>query len=233
MILNDAQGKPYEVFTQAEVTEKIEAATKTSAETVKNEIKAEIEKKDAALKVTQEALDKANRDLADSKNTDPNYKALREAKEAAELLASNAVKDREDLVAKAVQGATAVFATKLKDGMLERLAGGNQALLDKLKVHYEKTLNTMPATTDSELAARVEAAYKLSEDKINPGLLNQVIGSKPTSSGKSAGGDEGAQLGLTEATYKYGEGFGLSKDDIIKYTKKAKSNYVNVIDSNK
>lgn len=229
MKLFDAQGKETEAFTQAELDTKVQEASlavKMEFETKQKEIQTQADNK---IKEANDALVKAQTDLASADSKDANYKALREAKDAAEAKAAQAIADKTDIIKQVTEGVTNTFAVKYKNDLIDKLAAGDQKLKDKLIVHYEKSLAGMPATTDSEVAARLEMAYKLSVENAQPGIFNQIIGHKPSSNGGNGGGSNE----ISSELEKWGQQFGLNKDDIKKYGDKAKKNYVNVIDPNK
>lgn len=218
MKLFDANGKEYEALTPEEVDAKVKAAVEETT-TKFNEEKTQLEK---SVQEAKDAAKKAADDLAAASDKDANFKALREAKEKAEkdLVAMQTQLD--NTIKSAVAGVAATFVTKYKEELLAKLSQGDQKISDKMKVHLETTLKGMPLTNDKEVAAAMEAAYRLSVDVPKPTLINQILGAGNTSGG---GGGNGGAADLDPEIVKWGAMFGLTPENIVKYTAKAKSNY--------
>lgn len=222
MELFDAKGNKYEgALTPEEVDTKIKEATDAASkgfEVEKTKLTAEATTAKAEAKKAADALAAAD-------NKDINFAELRKKAEDAEARATAAEAARDEIVKKAVEGVTQTFSVKYRDDMLNKLSQGDQALKDKLLVNYETTLKGMPASTDKEIAERIEAAYRLSVDVPKPNLLNSIFNNRAGNGGGSGnnGGGTGAQV--SPEVEAWGKEFGLTKEDIIKYTAKAKSNY--------
>jgi len=218
MKLFDATGKEYEALTPDEVDAKVKAAVEETT-TKFNEEKTNLEK---SVQEAKDAAIKAANDLAAVSDKDANFKALREAKEKAEKDLVTMQGNLDTAIKSAVAGVAATFVTKYKDDLLAKLSQGDQKVKDKMIVHLETTLKGMPLTNDKEVAAAMEAAYRLSVDAPKPSLINQIIGAGNTGGG---GGGNGGAANLDPELVKWGAQFGLTPENIVKYTEKAKSNY--------
>lgn len=222
MKLFDENGKEYEgALTPEEVDTKIKEATSAANQTYETEKT----KLNEAVKVAEDAAKKATAALEAVDNKDVNYAELRKKAEDAEARAKSAEEARDEIVKKAVEGVANTFSVKYRDDMLEKLSQGNTDLKNKLLVHYETTLKNMPASNDSEIAARIEAAYRLSVDVPKPSLINSIFNNRAGNGNSNGGSGSGSGTEVDPDVLKWGGLFGLSKDDIVKYTAKAKGNY--------
>lgn len=181
-------------FTEAEVKTQVDAAkaeATAAAATTKTELQA------AATLI--EDLKKQIDGLSDK---DANLAGLRQKLEAAET-GKAALEKRVDEIH------TMVFS-KTKDEQIQRLTGGDKALIDKVKINIG--LLNMPETTPAEVLAKIEAAFKMSVDQITPDVMKAIRSSRPQGAAPDAGTGE-PDVTLVEA----GKHFGLSADDIKKY----------------
>jgi hypothetical protein len=226
MQLFDDKGKPVEVQSEEDINKKIQESVAAATGSLKTEYENKQKDLEAQVTLAKDAADKAAKALADADKGDENFAALRKAKEDAEARAATAVAERETIVKETISGVASQFATRARNEMIQKLSQGDKDLADKLLVNYEKTLNTMPANTDEDVALRMAAAYKLSVDNAKPGLLDSIIGSKPSGAPPSSTTNGKLDPRVAEA----GKAFGLSEEEIIKYTEKAKKNYINTSD---
>lgn len=194
-IVNDkGEEEEIEAFTPAEVEvkvkEKEEEFTKVIAE------------KDKTLETLGKEKDELLKKAGDIKEDNPNFKVLKDAldkkdQEIADIKTS-IEKDKEE---------------RKVSTLITKFTKGNEELEKKIRFHLENTVVGMKSDTSEDLAKKVDAAIKLSQDYGSQGIFDGGIG------GGGKGGDIknenvdgveftprekalGAKLGITEEDYK-------------------------------
>ncbi len=163
--------------------------------------------KDAEIKKFQEELVKYQ-------EKDNNFKALREAKEKAELESKTA----KEMLANAVDTVkTEVLSGLLKDEyskLISNLAGSDENLKKKLEAEYNR-LSDKP-TTKEEVAKKVMDAYRLATDvhipTMNAGVISAASGGRMRMPTQDVPAEEAQWIGDLAAK----GGLKLSPDDIKK-----------------
>jgi hypothetical protein len=183
--IKDEEGKEHEVYDAIQV----EAALKekeTAFATDKTKLETDLKEKDEALK-------KANEKDAD-------FKAVREAKEAAE----KALKEANEKYQKEITDLKGSNIKEHKDKLLGLIVGNDKNVEEKMKHHLENTLKAMPESTKEEIDAKLKAAYKLTSGTADEDKISNIISS-------AGGGDLGVgKVEVKPELKSIGAKFGLN-----------------------
>lgn len=189
------------------VEEEIEAFTpeevKVQIDGVKSEYDTKIAEKDTSLAALASEKTELEKKLGGAKEDSPNFKALKEAldKKDADITALRTDLDKDRTARK----------DSFVNSLLAKVTRGDAEVEKKIKFHLENTVAGMKADTDEEVAKKVEAAVKLSQDADGPGIFDGGLGGGG-SFNMNGGGNKvefdarekalGAKMGITDEDYK-------------------------------
>jgi len=194
-IINDkGEEEEIDAFTEAEVTAKVKEK--------EEEFTKVIGEKDETLKTLTKEKDELAAKVGGIKEDNPNFKILKDAltkkdSEIAEIKTS-LEKDKEE---------------RRVSSMITKFTRGNEELEKKIRFHLDNTVIGMKSDTPEDLAKKIDAAIKLSQDFGSQGMFDGGIGGGGKG-GEIKGGDNsgveftpkekalGAKLGITEEDYK-------------------------------
>jgi len=200
-IINDkGDEEEIEAFTEAEVTAKVQEK--------EQEFNKIIGEKDETLKTLTKEKDDLIAKVGGVKEDNPNFKVLKDAldKKDQEIneIKTSLEKDKEE---------------RKISGLITKFTRGNEELEKKIRFHLENTVVGMKSDTPEDLAKKIDAAIKLSQD-FSQGMFDGGIG------GGGKGGDiKGGDNGGVEFTAKekaLGAKLGISEEDYKKYGPKLK-----------
>lgn len=174
MKIKQEDGTEIEVFTEAELAEKVKTAETTAAAAAVEEFKAanpdksaEVEKLQGELKKSQEDLDAA---IAGGGN-DAQIARLRKERDDAKAAAEQAGSDWK----KELDGFRNEIIGDTKKEILDSLSAGDAELRKKIELEFDKY--NPDKTSKTEIKERMEKAYLLATgDKPKPGLLDGLSG---------------------------------------------------------
>jgi hypothetical protein len=196
VIKDDGTEEEIEAFTEAEVSEKVKAKEEEFSK-VMNE-------KDETLKTLTKEKDDLVAKVGGTKEDNPNFKILKEAldkkdKEIEDIKIS-LEKDKEE---------------RRVSGLITKFTKGNEELEKKIRFHLENTVVGMKSDTPEDLAKKVDAAIKLSQDYGSQGMFDGGIGGGGKG-GDIKGGDNGG-VEFTPKEISLGNKLGITDEDRKKY----------------
>jgi hypothetical protein len=196
VIKDDGTEEEIEAFTEAEVSEKVKAKEEEFSK-VMNE-------KDETLKTLTKEKDDLAAKVGGTKEDNPNFKILKEAldkkdKEIEDIKIS-LEKDKEE---------------RRVSGLITKFTKGNEELEKKIRFHLENTVVGMKSDTPEDLAKKVDAAIKLSQDYGSQGMFDGGIGGGGKG-GDIKGGDNGG-VEFTPKEISLGNKLGITDEDRKKY----------------
>lgn len=207
MLIKQEDGTEIEVFSQEELDAKLGAKD--------TEWQGKLQEKETALtslSTEKEALEKK---LGETKEDNPNFKILKDAlgKKDDEIKKIN-----ETIANERTQRVNEELDLKIKAG-----AKGDTELEKKVKLHLTSTLSGMPEDTAENRQKKIEAAFKLSIDKVGdaPGMFDGGI---PSGMGNGKGGnfESGSKVEFTAREVALGAKLGITPEDYKKYGNKVK-----------
>jgi myosin heavy subunit len=211
--LYDAEGNPVEgALTHEEVEEKINEAIEEHKQNSTEEteaLKTELEEQKTAL----EAKEREIEELANEDDKTKNLVQLRKAKEIAEKEKgelSRRIGELESTFTQKVEEVEKKVTSEKLNSAVQKLAGNDKELADKIKIHYDN-FKGVPKD-DTEMNERLQNAYILStgskpESPLGAGTFGSGTGI-PAGGGSSLGKpsqeakDVGKMMGITDEDWK-------------------------------
>jgi len=216
----DKEGKEIEVLTDEEVEaligEEKEKAVASAKEEAEKEFQEKLAEKEKEVEEMRLRLSAAEETLEKSGEGTKDWAAARAQIKKLETELQNLSKERDVLKEEFSQEVrnirTSIFKSQI-DSMIGALAEGDDELKKKIEYHY----NRLGGNVDNEQEARetLKDAYLLATGKFAPDPLSVVRG---TFSGEAPKTKEPSSQEVIEL----GKKFGVSDEDIEKYSQKAK-----------
>lgn len=201
-IINDkGEEEEIDAFTEAEVTAKVKEK--------EEEFTKVIGEKDETLKTLTKEKEELAAKVGGTKEDNPNFKILKDAldkkdKEISEIKTS-LEKDKEE---------------RKVSGLITKFSKGNEELEKKIRFHLENTVVGMKSDTPEDLAKKIDAAIKLSQDYGSQGMFDGGVGGGGKG-GEFKGGDNGG-VEFTPKEIALGNKLGITDEDRKKYGPKLK-----------
>ena len=165
-IIQDEQGNEVEVYT----VEELEAQRQQAVE----EFKSSNPDKSGEMESLQEQLQKAQEELGEFRTKDLNFSSLRTQQKIAESKVERLVKEMNEKIEEAKQGAKReVLETVMKghyEDSLNTLAGNDAELQKKIEFHYKRLQDV--AGTKEEITKKLTDAWLLATRSEEQGALN-------------------------------------------------------------
>jgi len=216
--LKNDEGKEVEVMTQEEIDALIEK-TKTEAtselskelDTLKKDIESktkELTTLTTELESAKEALDKSDQGTKDWSEARKQIKTL---EKQIESITKERTADKEQFAKDLREVRTSTFKASI-ESWKDNLAGDNKEVRDKIEFYY----NRLGAEVKDEKEAQeiMKDAYLLATGKQAPNMFNVARGSFVGQPPKS-------KEPMSQEVSELGKKFGISDEDIIKYSQKA------------
>jgi len=194
-----------EAFTQDELDAKL-------AE-VKTEYDTKIAEKDTSLTTLTSEKAELEKKISGVKEDAPNFKVLKETLDK-KSLEIDALKTEVETDKKARK-------ESFTNSLISKVTKGNKEVEDKIKFHIENTLVGMKADTDEDMAKKVDAAIKLSQEVDAPGILDGGMGGEGKGEGFKVGGEGTVEFTAREKAL--GNKMGITSDDYKKYGPRLKN----------
>lgn len=201
-IIKNDDGEDIEVFSK----EELEAASKKAQDDAAAAT-AKVTEATTALEEAKKELEATKKQLEDTDDKDKNITALRNLVNKQE----KTIKAMEETVTKGITEVKETVISGSKSTIFKQITSGDKELQDKMELNWK--LIQKDATTEDEIKEKALLAYKMSVDVPNPRVLAGIVSAVPQ-------GGAGSGVKVDEELAAIGPKFGLSKEDIAKFSPK-------------
>jgi len=208
MKIKNEKGEDIEVFTEAEVAEKVKTTSEAAATKAVEEFKVANPDKTAELDAAKKSVTDLEEKLkvAEAGTDDEQIKRLRDERDAAKKLTT----DLQASFDKKLEDFRKEFAGNTETEMLDKLSKGDAEMRKKIKFEFDSYRAN--ATTKKDVEDRMLKAYQLATgNKPEPAILDNITGGGDRGTGVPGGGNQKKEVTPNEGAI--GKVLGITDKD--------------------